>query len=333
MTIQEIKETIQSSHVNILIGAGLSTPFLPVLGDIESRLSIETNIAKRIIIKKEYFQSVMAPNIDIISNRIDITKQDDYKITINSYKNFFELIGRILLSRKNTILSKQANIFTTNIDILIETAIEEIGLEYNDGFSGRLSPKFSISNYKKSILKRSLHYENISEIPVFNVIKIHGSLTWEKVEDRIYFSKLWHVDKYLLNKKGKRFEEEYHKLAIINPEKKKYEETVVDLTYYELLRMYSSELEKENVVLFVMGFSMNDEHIREITIRTANSNPTLKIYVFCFRKDDASEMKTKMRFAELRYSNIEIIEPDDNEDANKLRLSKINEFVFNKIIS
>ena len=100
------------------------------------------------------------------------------------------------------------------------------------------------------------------------------------------FSKLSHFDKSLLKKKDEDFEEQYQKLAIINPEKKKLEETVVDLTYYELLRMYSSELEKENAVLFIIGFSMEDEHIREITLRTANSNPTLKIYIFCHGKDN-----------------------------------------------
>ncbi len=333
MNIQEIKETIQSSHINFLIGAGLSTPFLPLLGDIESRLSKESNKTRRILIEKEYLQNVILPNIDVISKQIVVSKQDDYNVTINSYKKFFDLIAQMLLARKNTILSKQANIFTTNIDILLETAIEENGLEYNDGFSGRLNSIFSLSNFKKSLLKRSLHFENISEIPVFNIIKMHGSLTWEKIGDRIYFTKIKHIDKSLLNKTGKRFEDIYRKLAIVNPEKKKLEETVIDLTYYELLRMFSIELEKENVVLFVMGFSMNDEHIREITIRTANSNPTLKVYILCFSKDESSEMKGKMCLGKLRYSNIEILEPDDNEIKNHLTLSKINESIFDKNIN
>jgi len=33
--IQELLEIIQSSNINFLFGAGISTPFLPLLGDIE----------------------------------------------------------------------------------------------------------------------------------------------------------------------------------------------------------------------------------------------------------------------------------------------------------
>jgi hypothetical protein len=329
--LQEIKEAIQSSHVNFLIGAGLSTPFLPLLGDIETRLTTEKKNLERIKIKKEYFEKVMMPNLDVIQNTIAADRQLDFNNTHNAYNEFFELIGHILLHRKNTILSKQANIFTTNIDILMETSLEELGVEYNDGFSGRLSSTFSLSNFKKSILKRSLHFENISEVPVFNLIKIHGSLTWEKDGNKIIFSKLKHFDKSWLRKSGKKFDDVYKKLAIINPEKKKFEETVIDLTYYELLRLYSSELEKENVTLFIMGFSMEDEHIREITLRSANSNPTLKIYLFSHAQDTDSSIKNKMQIGKLRYSNIEIIEPEDNTNENKLNLGKITASVFTEV--
>lgn len=329
--MQEIRDVVQSSHINFLFGAGLSNPYLPLLGDIETRLSGEKSTAERIKIKKEYFEKVMLPNLEVINGNINTSKQDDFKATHKAYKNFFEFVGHILLHRKNTILSKQTNIFTTNIDILMETALEDLGIEYNDGFSGRLNSSFSLSNFKKSILKRSLHFENVSEIPVFNLIKIHGSLTWEKIKDKILFSKLKHFDTSLLKKTGETFDEDYKKLAIVNPEKKKIEETVIGLTYYELLRMYSSELEKENVVLFVMGFSMEDEHIREITIRSANSNPTLKIYLFCHGKDSDSKMKDKMKIGQLRYSNIEIIEPESDESKDKLSLAKITELVFGAI--
>ena len=78
----------------------------------------------------------------------------------------------------------------------------------------------------------------------------------------------------------KKFIDEYENLLIINPTKEKFRSSVLNRNYYELLRIYSTELEKENTVLFVMGFSFSDEHIREVTIRAANSNPTLKVYIF-----------------------------------------------------
>lgn len=333
MNKQEMKEIIQSSNLNFLFGAGLSTPFLPLLNDIETRLTKENDTAKKVPIYREYFEKIMIPNLSIVDNSIDKSETSNFQKTYKNYKKFFELISLILLKRKSTILSKQANIFTTNIDILIETALEESFLEYNDGFAGHLNPIFSLSNFKKSILKRSLHFENISEIPVFNLIKMHGSLTWNKKDKEIHFSHLKHFTKELLNKGDVDFRSEYNKLAIVNPEPKKFEETVIDLTYYELLRMYSSELEKENTVLFVMGFSMADQHIREITIRSANSNPTLKIYIFCHSTDKVSEVEKIMTVGKLKYSNIEIISPQDEEESSKLNFEKINNSVFTDIIT
>lgn len=332
LNMTEIVEVIQSCNLNFLIGSGLSTPFLPMLNDIETKLSKEKDVDKRIEIYKEYCSGVMLPNIDIIKDTIPSTKNKDFKETSDYYKDFFRLISQILLKRKSTILSKQANIFTTNIDIFMETIMEESNLDYNDGFNGQLNQTFSLSNFKRSISKRSPHFDNLSEIPVFNLIKVHGSLTWNKVdENTIVLSKLDHFDKNILEENGQGFINLYEKIIVVNPEPKKLQETVMDLQYYELLRMYSSELEKENSVLFVMGFSMADDHIREITIRLANSNPTLKIYIFCHSKSKYKELYNKLNISNLKYSNIDIIAPINDLPENQYNLNKINDDVFSKI--
>lgn len=332
VNIKEMTEIIQSSHINFLIGAGLSAPFLPLLNDIEVRLSKESDKIKRIQIYKEYFKEAMLPNKDMIDGTLNQDNNPNFKITYDNYRMFFETINFILLKRKSTILSKQINVFTTNIDIVMETVLEDSNLNYNDGFLGQINPVFGISNFKKSILKRSLHFENVSEIPIFNLIKVHGSLTWEKDSGKIIFSKLSHIDKSLLAKDGEAFVIKYNEILVVNPQKDKFEKTVFDLTYYELLRMYSSELEKENTVLFVMGFSFADEHIQEITIRSANSNPTLKIYIFCYSKQELDQMKANIHFNELRYSNVEIISPEDDSLDNRYDLEKITESVFKNIV-
>ena len=338
INLQEMKEIIQSSNLNFLIGAGLSRPFLPVLTDIEKRLVQAKSEAAKITIYKEYFTNVMLPNKDIINGGKDLkgTNKNNYDATHTGYKDFFKTISAILLKRKSTLLSKQANIFTTNIDIFMEKALEECNIEYNDGFSGRLNPIFRLSNFKKSISKRSLHFENVSEIPIFNLAKMHGSLTWAKdaqlrAQEQILFSKLEQIEEVQKAIETEKFDAEYKKLLIINPEKIKFEETVITLTYYELLRMYSSELEKEGSVLFVTGFSMADEHIREITVRCANSNPTLKVYIFCYTTEDAVEMNKKINPTEIQYNNIEVVEPRDENEGSRYDIKKLNEEIFKQI--
>ncbi len=82
----------------------------------------------------------------------------------------------------------------------------------------------------------------------------------------------------------------YDKLQMINPTKEKFEKTTTDVFFYELLRMYSNHLERVNSVLFVMGFSFADEHIREMTKRVAKANPTLQVIIFAYDEDASTSI-------------------------------------------
>lgn len=325
----ELAEVIQSSNLNFLFGSGVSQPFLPVLRDIEKKLN-DADDAQKEGVYKEYLKDVMLPNKRISEKLENSTK---YQETKKAYETFFQVMSQVLLKRKNTILSKQVNIFTTNIDVFIETVLEQLQIEYNDGFSGRLSPTFGIENYKKSIQQRSLHFDHISEIPVFNVVKIHGSLTWKyrgNEENEIELSQwLNHFDESLLEKTGNLFKDNYKKILVVNPEESKHLESVLNVYYSELLRLYSNELEKENAVLFVMGFSMDDRHIKEITLRAAKSNPTLRIYFFCYSRADKILIENKMEITQ--HTNIQIVVPEDDSEDKKLNLQKITDSVFKDI--
>jgi hypothetical protein len=94
-------------------------------------------------------------------------------------------------------------------------------------------------------------------------------------------------------------------------------------THYDLLRIYNNELEKENSVLFVMGFSFADEHIRELTLRVANTNPTSIIYIFVYGKDSGIYEKLKN---EAKNNNICLLtEKKYNfEEINKFFAGQLN---------
>lgn len=324
-TIQELSEIIQSSNINFLFGAGASTPFLPLLGNIEKLLNGAQDEATRETQYKEYFNKVMLPNKKVIDNSIST---DEYEQTKKSYDEFFLALSEVLLHRKSTILSKQINLFTTNIDVLMETTLERLLIEYNDGFSGKFNPTFSSAHFKKSIQQRSLHFDHVSEIPVFNIIKIHGSLTWQQVDDKITFAhSLNHIDEATADKTGSEFLEQYKKILVVNPEESKHLESVLNLYYYELLRMYSSELEKENATLFILGFSMDDKHIKEITLRAAKANPTLRIIVCC-SQSSKDKMHTKLEVTQ--HPNIQILTPDN--ETEKFTLDYFTKNILNKVV-
>src|SRR5690554_2446397 len=206
MNLNILKNTIQSCNINFLIGSGLSRDYLITLGNIETLIEkVETTeceeIVKNIIkasLFKRYFEEVMLKNVDsYIMSESEIT---DFDATLKNYKDFLKWLNTILLYRYMPIHSKQVNLFTTNIDLFFERAFEETNVESNDGFKGRIKPVFNLSNFQKSYKKTSLHYKNTSEIPVFNLLKLHGSVNWRKEAENIVlsdFSEIENVKKAL----------------------------------------------------------------------------------------------------------------------------------------
>jgi len=370
--IKILKDIFQDCNINFLIGAGLSAPYLKILSNLENLLteldkSSLQEADKKIIrtsLYKKYFNDVISKNIDVLNNNTNANT------VISQYHTFLKLMNSLLLLRKSTLLHKEVNIFTTNIDIFLEKALEDLGLEYNDGFNGRFHPAFSTSNFKKLHSKKSSYYDNTAEIPVFNLLKLHGSITWLlNKEGDIEFSHDLKNVKEIKNKSiprdqvldipenatitslqkaiGKKivgtsmekFMKSYEKLLIVNPTKEKFKYTLLNQNYYELLRIYSNELEKENSVLFVMGFSFTDEHIREMTLRSANSNPTLKIYIIAHSSESGKKIKDGFGSYKIKNSNIEFILPDKEQskgapskDKFKYDFSLINREIFSKLL-
>ena len=276
-------------------------------------------------VKQEYFKGSMVGNLKIVDNDGDEKKEE----TLNSYEDFYRTINCMILEREIPVLTKQVNVFTTNIDIFSEKAMEGLGIDFNDGFHGRFSPIYNLSNFKKSYLKTSLHYENTFEIPVFNIMKLHGSISWKMEGGNICLDNKLELVRAIEGSEQERpqFENNYDKLLIVNPSKLKYLDTIIEQQYYELLRVYSNELEKDNSVLFVVGFSFNDQHIRDMTIRVADSNPTLKVFIFS-HKHIQNYIYNTLR-AKAKNTNIEVLYPNNGEEYT---LRTITHRVFKKIM-
>ncbi|GLU44752.1 hypothetical protein [Allomuricauda sp. NBRC 101325] len=367
MDIEILKETIQDCNINFLIGSGLSMPYLSTLNNVETLLTQLSNngtldVKEKEIIRAsiliEYFDNVIYKNIKIVDSVADANLES----VLDHYKLFLKTFNTILYRRKSSLLNKQVNLFTTNIDVFFERAIEETQVEFNDGFSGRFNPIFSLTNFKKSFFKKSLHYDNTTELPVFNLLKVHGSLTWKSDSDSISYSDLFEVEEVQkirkLIKKGdlieidkktgfaeleakvkglkhksviSNFLKAYDKLAIVNPTKEKFRNTILNLNYYELLRIFANELEKENTILFAMGFSFADEHVREILLRAANSNPTLLIKVLAHTEKSGKETQKHLFKGNEnpKYNNIEIITPVKGSEYD---FETINNEIFVKLL-
>lgn len=185
--LDQLKNLIQSCHVNFLFGSGLSVPFLSTLQSIEKLLTaaqgIENEEIRNIVeasLFAEYFSSVMSP---CTLDGCDDKKKNQHNEVVESYKDFLSIWNAIIANRDSSLLDKTINIFTTNIDNLVETAAEDVKVEFNDGFQGHLKPIFREDSFNNVLNKISPLYQNLAQIPIFNYMKIHGSINWLEVKD------------------------------------------------------------------------------------------------------------------------------------------------------
>lgn len=310
---KELKEIIQSGHLNLLIGSGCSREYLNVLNDIETKMNSSEDSIK-IHAQKEYFKEIKKSKA--ICNSISVLPNEEQSLnsTKQNYDGFLKFWANIISSRSLQIVSKQINIFTTNFDMFIEDSCERIGVPYNDGFSGQINRIFSVSNYNKIQKFKSLQFDNTSDIPLLNVIKLHGSISWEEKGKTLCYSNGSHILDTLDSLEIEEFKKEYEKIAIINPNAEKHFETLKDVNYASMLRKFTLELEKENSVLMIIGSSLADNHIRELLYGVIKTNPTLIVIYFSFSKYDT----TLDKLEESKHSNLYVISPDPNYSLDKI---------------
>lgn len=295
---EELKEIVQSGHINFLIGSGCSLPYIPTLNGIEERMASDDT---REAAHKEYYGLVRRSKSILDASCNSGTKKDRDALakSKSNYDAFLDFWASIIARRSLHIVNKQVNIFTTNFDMFMEDSCERLGIPYNDGFSGQIKPRFDISHFNKVQKYKSLQFDNTSDIPLFNIIKLHGSASWHVVGDEIAYSDGSHVSDSLDDLAGGDFLSSYDaELALVNPNADKHLKMVLNVNYASMLRKFALELEKENSVLLVLGTSLPDEHIRNLLYGAMKSNPTLIVLYFAHTKydidvDDKSEKKNK----------------------------------------
>ena len=92
-----------------------------------------------------------------------------------------------------------------------------------------------------------------------------------------------------------------------------------------MLRKFTLELEKENSVLILIGFSLADKHIKNLLYGVIKSNPTLIVIYFSFSQYN----ETVDKFEESKNPNLYIISPEDKFTFEK-SIDYLSEIFVNK---
>jgi hypothetical protein len=268
----------------------------------------------------------------------------NYKILLNTLK----IISSKNKSHKKTNIFT-TNYDSCFADAYEELLLDQYNSDFtlNDGTKGFRRKFLEAQNFDISNIRHSLFGKSKFDIPQTNLIHLHGSAFWTLNENKIavnYENKKCRFEEnffdpikaqldelsLIINKATStrtdfdaitfdddfsKIESEfltiYEKLPIVNPTKWKFHETVFDEHYYQMLRLMSYELEKQDSVLIVFGFSFADEHITNL-IKRSLGNKTLTMYICCF--DPRTHQYMKDVFGDI--SNVKLIQTDGLLDFN-----------------
>ena len=157
------------------------------------------------------------------------------------------------------------SIITTNYDTLIEDAADSIGFTVIDGFTFAHRPQFDSDMFEWNLVKdieniktRELEYKK----NIINLLKLHGSLTWERNDNRIY----------------RKDKSDVKNPIMIFPSSNKYMQSYQE-PYFELFVKFQELLKRPNTLLITAGFSFADNHISQMTTQAITHNKSLAVLV------------------------------------------------------
>ncbi|HJA00184.1 MAG TPA: SIR2 family protein [Candidatus Collinsella stercoripullorum] len=331
-----LRNALSCGHINVLLGSGFSAGVVPTLEGRESwfraveekKFESSSNdvweSALRLL-KAEYFRSVMLPletkapasdQVDALRSLIGLVR-DRGTTTIPKRINLFTtnydpLIERALdrcsASYNDGFVGREHPRFDSSAYSRLQYE-QSLFMEYKAqvATANVIKPHGSLtwrrdgegvmySNPGDTLQACLSGCEDIRTLSVLDSVRdlVMNDCDESSLDD-LECHALWlsTEEKELLT----RFEEQYDStLCIVNPTKKKFGETVLERYYYDLLRIYANELDRNNALLLVFGFSFADEHIRDLTVRAARSNPKLLIFISCYKADDADSYED--RFAD-----------------------------------
>lgn len=206
-----------------------------------------------------------------------------------------------LLNFLSSLSGKDGNKFsviTTNYDVLIEEAAAENNFVIFDGFNFTPLPKFDSNMFEWNLVKevpnintREVEYKD----KTFNLVKIHGSLTWERQENGDIL------------RKSKDSITDTNKMVMVFPSSDKFAQSYQE-PYFELFTKFQELIKRPNTLLISSGFSFADDHISKMVTQALKNNSSLKLLVTDYNIDpnrawnDEDKQYTEIEESDTKYN-------------------------------
>lgn len=177
-----------------------------------------------------------------------------------------ELLRRILLRSTNL---PRAKVFTTNYDLLLERALDNIGVLYFDGFLGTVTRTLRTESYHYDLYYPGETTEGrVSRVDrVLHLYKMHGSITWRRRYTRSHDVTI---------SRAISGDTEYGDVMIY-PSPLKVTE-MHGYPYAEMFRHFSAHIHQPQSALITIGYRFQDDHINRL-IYQALSIPSFVLII------------------------------------------------------
>jgi len=254
-------------------------------------------------------ESQIYTSINIDCNGIEAEK------SLGLYKQLYQK-----LSLRNKDLAR-VNVFTTNNDLLSETALGYLNVNYNNGFSSGLSRTFNPARFSYTFSRRVDSGMEKYE-PLENMVylyKLHGSISWIESDDNSFFN-IKEID-------VKPTQEPPQKNVLIYPTPLKQNKSLGS-PYADLIREFQNKLLLQHGVLIVIGYSFSDEHINNAIYAALASNPSLSVVIF----GDYSSYENLTQLPDRRIYQISGNHPKEVDENGKPKKIHYFEYIVNKLI-
>lgn len=240
--VEHIKKSVSSGSINFLFGAGVNGDCFPMMSKFQTTKekliefgqegkNIEVELAS---LSEEDRNTVLDVFVnEYNSYKVPNTSAESY----NNLKKLLQTVSHIVEKTENRKShTKKINVFTLNYDNIVENILKELGIFHH----------MIAANYGNEQSTSDIVGFNVTKnkfVPSFFVSKIHGSADSNGTLEK---------DKVIL------------------PNKEKKISSALSREFFRVLFKMKSELEVQNAILFIIGYSGGDEDVngilREATI-------------------------------------------------------------------
>lgn len=202
------------------------------------------------------------------SSSIDPDYQDD---PFRAHRRF---ISRVVRNRRANL--PRPRIFTTNYDLVIERALDQLGYPYIDGFSGTVDRRLNLSYFGLDFHRVDTTSQQAlaRADSALYLHKIHGSLNWRAGTELEATTGVKSLEVRQVAEDAVSDDER----VLIYPTTAKEGDTLA-YPYSDLMRMLGDAVQQDDTAIIAVGYGFADPHINRILLRSLAMNPSLNVLV------------------------------------------------------